>query len=80
VQHYYLEGLLEGLVQSYIKGELHSTERVSLDRAWDATQAAIKDMGFTVTTEDKDAFSATLVAFTADCKKSKLLLIEKLTM
>ncbi len=61
----------------YIKGELHSTEGVSLDRAWDATQTAIKDMGFTVTTEDKDAFSATLVAFTADGKKIQIALNRK---
>lgn len=61
----------------YVKGELHSTEDVSLDRAWDATQAAIKDMGFIVTTEDKDAVSATLVALTADSKKIKIILNRK---
>jgi hypothetical protein len=64
----------------YVKGELHSTEDVSLVRAWGATQAAIQDMGFTVNAKDKDAVSATLVALTADGKKSRLFLIEELTM
>ena len=61
----------------YIKGELHSTEDVSLDRAWNATQAAIKDMGFTVTAKDKDAVSAELVALTADNKKISIILNRK---
>ncbi len=64
----------------YVRGELHSTEGVSLDRAWDATQAAIKDMGFIVTAKDKDAVSATLVTLTADSKKIKIILNKKLTM
>jgi hypothetical protein len=50
----------------YVKGELHSTEGVSLDRAWNATQAAIQDMGFIVTAKDKDAVSAKLMALTTD--------------
>src|SRR5712692_2182711 len=50
----------------YVKGELHSTEGVPLDRAWDATQAAVNDMRFTVTAKDKDAVSATLMALTTD--------------
>ncbi len=58
----------------YVKGELHSTEDVSLDRAWNATEAAIKDMGFIVTTNEKDAVSATLVALTADSTKIKIVL------
>lgn len=61
----------------YIKGELHSTEDVSLDRAWNATQAAINDMGFTVTAKDKDAVSAELVALTADNKKISIILNRK---
>jgi hypothetical protein len=58
----------------YVKGELHSTEGVSLDRAWNATQAAIGDMGFTVTAKDKDAVSAELNAITADGKRIKIVL------
>ena len=61
----------------YVKGELHSTEDVSLDRAWNATQAAIKDMGFNVTAKERDAVSATLVAFTADGKKIQIILNRK---
>jgi hypothetical protein len=58
----------------YVKGELHSTEGASLDRAWNATQAAIGDMGFTVTAKDKDAVSAELNAITADGKRIKIVL------
>jgi len=58
----------------YVKEELHSSEGVSLDRAWNATQAAIKDMGFIVTTKEKDAVSAKLVALTADNKTIQIIL------
>lgn len=61
----------------YVKGELHSTEDVSLDRAWNATQAAIRDMGFIVTANEKDAVSGTLVALTADNTKIKIVLNRK---
>lgn len=47
---------------AYVGGELKSTEDVSLDRAWQATQEAINDLGFTVTERQKDVFNAQLYA------------------
>jgi len=47
---------------AYVGGELKSTEDVSLDRAWDATQEAIGDLGFTITERQKDLFNAQLNA------------------
>ena len=53
---------------AYLKGELKTNEDVPIDKLWNATQAAIKEMGFAVKTEEKDALSAKLVALTADDK------------
>ena len=53
---------------AYLKGELKTNEDVPLDKLWNATQTTIKEMGFTVKTEEKDALSAKLVALTADDK------------
>ncbi len=62
---------------SYLKGELKSDEEVSLDRLWNATQIAIKDMGFTVKAKDKDSLSAKLAALTADNKNININLKRK---
>lgn len=51
---------------AYISGELSSTEEATLDRTWAATQAAIKDLQFTVKERSKDALQARLVAEQAD--------------
>ncbi|MBI2487730.1 MAG: DUF3568 family protein [Deltaproteobacteria bacterium] len=61
----------------YIKGELQSTEGVSLDTAWMATQTAIKDMEFITGTTEKDAFSAKLIAYTSDNRKIQINLKRK---
>jgi hypothetical protein len=58
----------------YVKGELRSTEEVSLDTAWIATQAAIKDMEFVTGTAEKDAVSARLIAYTSDSREIKITL------
>ncbi len=46
----------------YIVGELKSTEEVSLNTAWDATQKAMKNLEFTITSKEKDAFDGQLIA------------------
>ena len=51
---------------AYVKGELKSTEDVSLNKAWAATQAGMKDLEFTVSEKSKDALEAKLVAVKAD--------------
>ena len=62
---------------AYLRGELKSDEEISLDRLWNATQAAIKDMGLTVKTKKKDYLSAKLVAVTADDKNINISLKRK---
>ena len=54
---------------AYVNGELKGTEAVSLDRAWDASQAAMKDLEFSITRKTKDALQAELDARTAADKK-----------
>ncbi|RLI36162.1 hypothetical protein DRO66_06130 [Candidatus Bathyarchaeota archaeon] len=46
---------------AYIVGELKSTEEISLNTAWDATQKAMKDLEFTITSKEKDAFDGQLI-------------------
>jgi hypothetical protein len=62
---------------AYLRGELKSDEEISLDRLWNATQAAIKNMGLTVKTKEKDSLSAKLVAVTADDKNINISLKRK---
>jgi len=59
---------------AYIKGELKVSESCTLDQAWSASQAAMKDLEFTVTTKQKDALQGRLVAHTATDKKVEILL------
>ena len=47
---------------AYVGGELKTVEEVSLNRAWDATQKAMKDLEFTITSKEKDAFNSQLIA------------------
>ena len=39
---------------AYGSRELKSIEKISLHRAWEASQKAMKDLGFTITKEEKD--------------------------
>ena len=54
---------------AYVGGELKSSENVSLDRAWNASQVAIGSMGFTVTSQEKDGFSGKLIARGAEDRR-----------
>jgi len=54
---------------AYVSGELKSTQSATLDRTWAATQAAMKDLEFSVTSQRKDALQAELIARTAIDKK-----------
>ncbi|HEX3034438.1 MAG TPA: DUF3568 family protein [Thermodesulfobacteriota bacterium] len=61
----------------YVKGESQSTDDVSIDKAWRATILAVDDLGFVVTSKEKDAVSARLTALTADNKEVKITLNRK---
>ncbi len=47
---------------AWINGEVKTTEGASLDRTWNATLAAMKDLQFPVTSQAKDALEANLTA------------------
>ena len=53
----------------YVKGELESTEKVSLDKAYQATEKAMGDLEFTITSKQKDAFDGEVIARRATGKK-----------
>jgi hypothetical protein len=54
---------------AYVKGEVKATESASLDKAWNATLAAMKDLQYPVTARAKDALSAEVTARNASDKK-----------
>ncbi|MGQ3684288.1 MAG: DUF3568 family protein [Candidatus Loosdrechtia sp.] len=47
---------------AYLKGELKSLEEASLDKTWQATHKALKDLEFIITSEEKNSLSAKAVA------------------
>lgn len=53
-------------VYAYSNGELVDTENVSLDRAYVATQTAMKALEFRITDQAKDALNARVNADTSD--------------
>jgi hypothetical protein len=57
---------------AYIRGELKVTENAVLDRAWSASQTAMKDLEFSVTTQQKDALQGRIIARTAMDKKVEI--------
>ena len=57
---------------AYITGELKSTEEVSMSRAWRATQKTMNDLGFAITSMEKDAFYGQITARGAGDKKVKI--------
>ena len=59
---------------AYVSGELKSTEDVSLDKAWGASQAAMGDLGFAITERRKDVFNAELNARGVEVKKIRIAL------
>jgi hypothetical protein len=67
-------GAAGGGTIAYIKGELKSTEGVSLNRAWKATRIAMRDLEFLTEEMEKDAFDARLSARGAGGKNIKIAL------
>ena len=57
---------------TYSGGNMRGNENTTLDKAWSATQAAMKDLEFTVQTLQKDALQARLIAHTALDKKIEI--------
>jgi hypothetical protein len=57
---------------AYITGELKSTEEVPMSRAWRATQKTMNDLGFAITSMEKDAFYGQIIARGAGDKKVKI--------
>ena len=57
---------------AYVAGELKSTEEVSLNRAWKATQKAMNDLELAITSREKDAFNGQLIARGAGDRKIKV--------
>jgi len=47
---------------AYVGGEMKTVEEISLNKAWNATQKAMKDLEFTITSKEKDAFNSQLIA------------------
>ena len=54
---------------AYVRGELKATQEAPLDDVVKATQAAIAELRFTLTSSDADAVSARFAASTAGDKK-----------
>jgi L-fucose isomerase-like protein len=48
---------------AYVMGELKSTEEASLNKARQATQKALEDLEFVITSEKKEPYSAEFVAY-----------------
>jgi len=59
---------------AYVKGELKTTYASSLDRAWDATLGALKDLQINVRSSKKDATEGNVEATKADGTKVKITL------
>ncbi|HHT9124916.1 MAG TPA: DUF3568 family protein [Candidatus Brocadiia bacterium] len=57
---------------AYIMGELKSTEEASIEKTWQAAQKAMDDLEFLVTSKQKDALSAKLIAREANDKKIEI--------
>ena len=62
---------------AYVGGELKTVEKVSLNKAWNATQKAMNNLGFTITSKEKDAFNSKLIAKGAANKIIKIKLKRK---
>jgi hypothetical protein len=61
----------------WVRGELRSSEAVSFDKAWDASQAGLKDLEYAVTEKQKDATEAKLTARGAGDKKIQVTLVKQ---
>ena len=61
-------GAAGGGAVAYVRGELKTTEEVSLNRAWRASKMAMSDLEFTITSKEKDAFDGRIQASGASGK------------
>ena len=58
---------------AYLRGELKSTEEASIDKTWQASQEAIKDLEFVITSKEREnTSSAKLIARDAGDKKIEI--------
>ena len=57
---------------AYVKGELRTTYAASLNRAWEATLSALKDLQINVRSSKKDATEGDIEATKADGTKVKI--------
>lgn len=67
---------------AYVRGELKSVEAAPLDRTWNATIAAMKDLEFAIIDRSKDGLSAKLIARGAGDRRIEIRLFkssEKMT-
>jgi len=60
---------------AYVKGDLEASEAKKLDVVYEATKKAMKDLELSITSDAKDALSATVVARDAQDKKATVRLI-----
>jgi hypothetical protein len=54
---------------AYVAGELQATDDVPLNTAWNASKRAMKNLGFSITSKQIDAFEGKLIARGANDKK-----------
>jgi len=54
---------------AFLSGQLTSEEKVSFDAAWNATQKAVEDLGYTPTSKESGAFWGELIARDSGGKK-----------
>jgi hypothetical protein len=59
---------------AYVKGELKTTYAASLNRTWDATLSALKDLQINVRSSKKDATEGDIEATKSDGTKVKIVL------
>ncbi|MBP1684399.1 MAG: hypothetical protein H6Q33_542, partial [Deltaproteobacteria bacterium] len=64
---------------AYSRGQLRSVQETRFERAWDAAQDAMRDLGFVVTHQEKDPDSAKLLARTKDNEEVEIHLKEETT-
>jgi hypothetical protein len=56
----------------YVKGELKTTDEVSLDKAWDCALVAVQKLELKVTQREKDALTAKMVVQGAEGEKIQI--------
>jgi len=62
---------------AYIKGELKATEEVTLNNAWNAALATMKELEFVIIKDEKDSFEGNIEAYRVTNKKVKIKLLRK---